>query len=219
MDGCKSILYGDCRNLALSLHSGQTGGFLWTGKQAMLRLRRRNRETHIGVLYTPRRRYDRLRHGRTDLSPSFRRCHPCDTSVWRAWCNSLREESQLADDRRLPAGPFLVWPHVHWHLGFPLPRSRLWRHLDSGSRAGRPSHQTRSNRRRFTPRQLCRRGRRRACRIYGPQGCRGCYAKQDRVCQGAARRAAFSRSSSRPGGRLKIRRHLSVCCPHIPILL
>ncbi|KAG0655802.1 Vacuolar protein sorting-associated protein 41 [Rhodotorula mucilaginosa] len=31
MDGCKSILYGDCRNLALSLHSGQTGGFLWTG--------------------------------------------------------------------------------------------------------------------------------------------------------------------------------------------
>ncbi|KWU41462.1 vacuolar protein sorting-associated protein 41, partial [Rhodotorula sp. JG-1b] len=30
MDGCKSILYGDCRNLALSLHSGQTGGFLWT---------------------------------------------------------------------------------------------------------------------------------------------------------------------------------------------
>ncbi|GAA5979343.1 hypothetical protein JCM10908_002888 [Rhodotorula pacifica] len=34
MDGCKSILYGDCRNLALSLHSAQTGGFLWTGDTA-----------------------------------------------------------------------------------------------------------------------------------------------------------------------------------------
>lgn len=31
MDGCKSILYGDSRKLALALHRGQTMGYLWTG--------------------------------------------------------------------------------------------------------------------------------------------------------------------------------------------
>ncbi|BGP13310.1 Vacuolar protein sorting-associated protein 41 [Rhodosporidiobolus nylandii] len=31
MEGCKSILYADCRQLALSLHGSQTNGFLWTG--------------------------------------------------------------------------------------------------------------------------------------------------------------------------------------------
>ncbi|GAA5862553.1 hypothetical protein JCM8547_002101 [Rhodosporidiobolus lusitaniae] len=32
MEGCKSILYTDCRHLALALHDGQTNGFLWTGE-------------------------------------------------------------------------------------------------------------------------------------------------------------------------------------------
>lgn len=32
MEGCKTILYSDCRLLALSLHDGQTNGFLWTGE-------------------------------------------------------------------------------------------------------------------------------------------------------------------------------------------
>ncbi|GAA5906611.1 hypothetical protein JCM8208_000496 [Rhodotorula glutinis] len=31
MEGCKSILYSDCRTLALSLQGSQTSGFLWTG--------------------------------------------------------------------------------------------------------------------------------------------------------------------------------------------
>ncbi|KAL8279333.1 hypothetical protein RQP46_008370 [Phenoliferia psychrophenolica] len=31
MEGCKTILYSDCRQLALSLHGRQTNGFLWTG--------------------------------------------------------------------------------------------------------------------------------------------------------------------------------------------
>ncbi|KAK4056323.1 Vacuolar protein sorting-associated protein 41 [Microbotryomycetes sp. JL221] len=34
MEGCKSILYSDCRQLALQLHDGQTNGFLWTGETA-----------------------------------------------------------------------------------------------------------------------------------------------------------------------------------------
>lgn len=32
MEGCKTILDSDCRNLALTLHDGQTNGFLWTGE-------------------------------------------------------------------------------------------------------------------------------------------------------------------------------------------
>ncbi|GAA5865395.1 hypothetical protein JCM1840_001554 [Sporobolomyces johnsonii] len=32
MEGCKTILYSDCRHLALSLHDSQTNGFLWTGE-------------------------------------------------------------------------------------------------------------------------------------------------------------------------------------------
>ncbi|BGP45376.1 Vacuolar protein sorting-associated protein 41 [Rhodotorula kratochvilovae] len=32
MEGCKTVLYSDCRSLALSLHSSQTNGFLWTGE-------------------------------------------------------------------------------------------------------------------------------------------------------------------------------------------
>ncbi|KAK4705598.1 vacuolar protein sorting-associated protein 41, partial [Phenoliferia sp. Uapishka_3] len=32
MEGCKTILYSDCRQLALSLHDRQTNGFLWTGE-------------------------------------------------------------------------------------------------------------------------------------------------------------------------------------------
>ncbi|GAA5924717.1 Vps41p [Sporobolomyces koalae] len=32
MEGCKSILYSDCRLLALSLHDSQTSGFLWTAE-------------------------------------------------------------------------------------------------------------------------------------------------------------------------------------------
>lgn len=31
MEGCKTILYSDCRMLALQLHDGQTNGVLWTG--------------------------------------------------------------------------------------------------------------------------------------------------------------------------------------------
>ncbi|PRQ73281.1 vacuolar assembling protein VPS41 [Rhodotorula toruloides] len=31
MDGCRTVLYSDCRDLALSLHRSQTSGFLWTG--------------------------------------------------------------------------------------------------------------------------------------------------------------------------------------------
>ncbi|KAM0751555.1 vacuolar protein sorting-associated protein 41 [Meredithblackwellia eburnea MCA 4105] len=31
MEGCKTILYSDCRQLALTLHDRQTNGFLWTG--------------------------------------------------------------------------------------------------------------------------------------------------------------------------------------------
>ncbi|BGP22319.1 vacuolar protein sorting VPS41 [Rhodotorula toruloides] len=31
MDGCRTVLYSDCRDLALSLHHSQTNGFLWTG--------------------------------------------------------------------------------------------------------------------------------------------------------------------------------------------
>lgn len=31
MEGCKTILYSDCRQLALTLHDGQTHGYLWTG--------------------------------------------------------------------------------------------------------------------------------------------------------------------------------------------
>lgn len=30
MEGCKSILYSDCRHLTLSLRDSQTAGFLWT---------------------------------------------------------------------------------------------------------------------------------------------------------------------------------------------
>ncbi|GAA6004052.1 Vps41p [Rhodotorula paludigena] len=32
MEGCKTILYSDCRSLALSLHGSQTNGFLWNGE-------------------------------------------------------------------------------------------------------------------------------------------------------------------------------------------
>ncbi|GAA5823614.1 hypothetical protein JCM5353_005076 [Sporobolomyces roseus] len=32
MEGCKSILYSDCRHLTLSLHDSQTAGFLWTSE-------------------------------------------------------------------------------------------------------------------------------------------------------------------------------------------
>ncbi|GAA6021958.1 hypothetical protein JCM11491_000307 [Sporobolomyces phaffii] len=32
MEGCKSILYSDCRHLTLSLHDSQTAGFLWTAE-------------------------------------------------------------------------------------------------------------------------------------------------------------------------------------------
>ncbi|ORY90935.1 hypothetical protein BCR35DRAFT_275010 [Leucosporidium creatinivorum] len=32
MEGCKTILYSDCRMLALQLHDGQTNGVLWTGE-------------------------------------------------------------------------------------------------------------------------------------------------------------------------------------------
>ncbi|GAA5908809.1 Vps41p [Sporobolomyces salmoneus] len=32
MEGCKSILYSDCRHLTLSLHDSQTTGFLWTAE-------------------------------------------------------------------------------------------------------------------------------------------------------------------------------------------
>ncbi|KAK4049400.1 Vacuolar protein sorting-associated protein 41 [Microbotryomycetes sp. JL201] len=32
MEGCKNILYSDCRDLALRLHDAQTNGFLWTGE-------------------------------------------------------------------------------------------------------------------------------------------------------------------------------------------
>ncbi|SCV72404.1 BQ2448_3941 [Microbotryum intermedium] len=31
MEGCKTILYSDCRQLALALNDGQSNGFLWTG--------------------------------------------------------------------------------------------------------------------------------------------------------------------------------------------
>ncbi|GAA6000682.1 hypothetical protein JCM10207_004607 [Rhodosporidiobolus poonsookiae] len=34
MEGCKSILFADCRHLALALHDSQTNGFLWTGETA-----------------------------------------------------------------------------------------------------------------------------------------------------------------------------------------
>ncbi|KAM0792872.1 hypothetical protein ACM66B_002635 [Microbotryomycetes sp. NB124-2] len=34
MEGCKRILYSDCRELALQLHNAQTNGFLWTGETA-----------------------------------------------------------------------------------------------------------------------------------------------------------------------------------------
>ncbi|GAA5884825.1 hypothetical protein JCM6882_007110 [Rhodosporidiobolus microsporus] len=34
MEGCKSILFTDCRHLALALHDSQTNGFLWTGETA-----------------------------------------------------------------------------------------------------------------------------------------------------------------------------------------
>ncbi|KAI5478965.1 vacuolar protein sorting VPS41 [Pseudohyphozyma bogoriensis] len=34
MEGCKTILYSDCRQLALTLHDRQTNGFLWTGETA-----------------------------------------------------------------------------------------------------------------------------------------------------------------------------------------
>lgn len=37
MEGCKTILDSDCRTLALTLHDGQTNGFLWTGKLKYLR--------------------------------------------------------------------------------------------------------------------------------------------------------------------------------------
>ena len=30
MEGCKTILYSDCRQLAVTLHESQTNGFLWT---------------------------------------------------------------------------------------------------------------------------------------------------------------------------------------------
>ncbi|SCZ92265.1 BZ3500_MvSof-1268-A1-R1_Chr5-2g07747 [Microbotryum saponariae] len=32
MEGCKTILYSDCRQLALALNDGQSNGFLWTGE-------------------------------------------------------------------------------------------------------------------------------------------------------------------------------------------
>ncbi|GAA6055511.1 hypothetical protein JCM3770_006297 [Rhodotorula araucariae] len=32
MEGCKTVLYSDCRSLALSLHASQTNGFLWTAE-------------------------------------------------------------------------------------------------------------------------------------------------------------------------------------------
>ena len=35
MEGCKTILYSDCRDLALQLHAGQTNGFLWTGESGV----------------------------------------------------------------------------------------------------------------------------------------------------------------------------------------
>lgn len=39
MEGCKTILYSDCRQLALKLHDGQTNGFLFSGKAHTLSLK------------------------------------------------------------------------------------------------------------------------------------------------------------------------------------
>lgn len=48
MEGCKTILYSDCRQLALTLHDGQTHGYLWTGGLSLDLSKRSTDDDEVG---------------------------------------------------------------------------------------------------------------------------------------------------------------------------